>query len=201
MRCVSPSVGNHRASDRKCSENGHSGPAPATSLLRRPTKRQLRPRHAPVKIKIIGFAAWWLPSPERARQRGEDDGEQSGGRTRAQITGKMRAVQRSRRQGAPRARGACSPPPLCRRRSDLPDRRARRQHDGGGSRRGADFAARGRGKEIILADLRAGEMFGEIALLDGKPRSANATAHTNCELMVWSAATCCRSSNATRRPA
>ena len=33
-----------------------------------------------------------------------------------------------------------------------------------------------RGKEIILADLRAGEMFGEIALLDGKPRSANATA-------------------------
>ena len=41
-----------------------------------------------------------------------------------------------------------------------------------------------RGKEIILADLRAGEMFGEIALLDGKPRSANATAHTNCELMV-----------------
>src|SRR5580658_6994521 len=41
-----------------------------------------------------------------------------------------------------------------------------------------------RAKEIILADLRAGEMFGEIALLDGKPRSANATAHTNCELMV-----------------
>jgi CRP-like cAMP-binding protein len=41
-----------------------------------------------------------------------------------------------------------------------------------------------KGKEIILADLRAGEMFGEIALLDGKPRSANATALTNCELMV-----------------
>ena len=40
------------------------------------------------------------------------------------------------------------------------------------------------GKEIILADLRAGELFGEIALLDGKPRSANATALTNCELMV-----------------
>ncbi len=35
-----------------------------------------------------------------------------------------------------------------------------------------------RGKEIILADLRACEMFGEIAML------ANATAHTNCELMV-----------------
>jgi len=41
-----------------------------------------------------------------------------------------------------------------------------------------------RGKEIILADLAAGEMFGEIALLDGKARSANATALTNCELMV-----------------
>jgi CRP-like cAMP-binding protein len=41
-----------------------------------------------------------------------------------------------------------------------------------------------KGKEIILADLRAGEVFGEIALLDGKPRSANATALTNCELMV-----------------
>ena len=41
-----------------------------------------------------------------------------------------------------------------------------------------------RGKEIILADLQPGELFGEIALLDGKPRSANATALTNCELMV-----------------
>ena len=28
-----------------------------------------------------------------------------------------------------------------------------------------------RGKEVILADLRAGELFGEIAVLDGKPRS------------------------------
>jgi CRP/FNR family transcriptional regulator, cyclic AMP receptor protein len=41
-----------------------------------------------------------------------------------------------------------------------------------------------RGKEIILADLRCGELFGEIALLDGRPRSANAMALTNCELMV-----------------
>jgi CRP-like cAMP-binding protein len=41
-----------------------------------------------------------------------------------------------------------------------------------------------RGKEVILADLRAGELFGEIAVLDGKPRSADATALTNCELMV-----------------
>jgi CRP/FNR family cyclic AMP-dependent transcriptional regulator len=41
-----------------------------------------------------------------------------------------------------------------------------------------------KGKEIILADLQAGEFFGEIALLDGKTRSANATAQTKCELMV-----------------
>jgi CRP/FNR family transcriptional regulator, cyclic AMP receptor protein len=41
-----------------------------------------------------------------------------------------------------------------------------------------------KGRDIILADLPAGELFGEIALLDGKPRSANATALTNCELLV-----------------
>ena len=41
-----------------------------------------------------------------------------------------------------------------------------------------------KGTEIILADLPAGEVLGEIALLDGKPRSANATALTNCELMI-----------------
>jgi len=41
-----------------------------------------------------------------------------------------------------------------------------------------------RGKEIILADLRPGELFGEIALLDGRPRSANAKALTNCQLTV-----------------
>jgi CRP/FNR family cyclic AMP-dependent transcriptional regulator len=40
------------------------------------------------------------------------------------------------------------------------------------------------GKEIILADLPPGELLGEIALLDGKPRSANATALTNCELII-----------------
>jgi CRP-like cAMP-binding protein len=40
------------------------------------------------------------------------------------------------------------------------------------------------GKEIILADLVDGELFGEIAMLDGKPRSANATAVTKCELLV-----------------
>lgn len=41
-----------------------------------------------------------------------------------------------------------------------------------------------KGRDIILADLPAGEFFGEIALLDGKPRSANAAALTNCELLV-----------------
>lgn len=41
-----------------------------------------------------------------------------------------------------------------------------------------------KGRDIILADLSAGELFGEIALLDGMARSANATALTNCELLV-----------------
>lgn len=40
------------------------------------------------------------------------------------------------------------------------------------------------GREIILADLPAGEVFGEVAMLDGKERSAGATALTNCELLV-----------------
>jgi CRP-like cAMP-binding protein len=39
-------------------------------------------------------------------------------------------------------------------------------------------------KQIILADLLPGELFGEMALLDGKPRSASATALTKCELLV-----------------
>ncbi|HEY1361657.1 MAG TPA: Crp/Fnr family transcriptional regulator [Xanthobacteraceae bacterium] len=40
------------------------------------------------------------------------------------------------------------------------------------------------GKEIVLAILHAGEVFGEIAMLDGKPRSADATALTACNLAV-----------------
>jgi CRP-like cAMP-binding protein len=41
-----------------------------------------------------------------------------------------------------------------------------------------------KGKEVILGDLHPGDLFGEIAMLDGKPRSANATALTKCELLV-----------------
>ena len=41
-----------------------------------------------------------------------------------------------------------------------------------------------KGRDMILADLPAGELFGEIALLDGSPRSASATALTKCELLV-----------------
>jgi CRP-like cAMP-binding protein len=40
------------------------------------------------------------------------------------------------------------------------------------------------GKEIVLADLPTGAVFGEIALLDGRERTADAVALTNCELMV-----------------
>jgi CRP/FNR family cyclic AMP-dependent transcriptional regulator len=40
------------------------------------------------------------------------------------------------------------------------------------------------GRDIILSDLKAGEVFGEVALLDGLPRSAAATALTNCELLL-----------------
>jgi CRP/FNR family cyclic AMP-dependent transcriptional regulator len=41
-----------------------------------------------------------------------------------------------------------------------------------------------RGKAVILADLSAGEVLGEIALLDGRERSADAAALTKCELLV-----------------
>lgn len=40
------------------------------------------------------------------------------------------------------------------------------------------------GKEIILALLKKGDMFGEMALLENKPRSACAIAHEACKLMV-----------------
>jgi CRP-like cAMP-binding protein len=41
-----------------------------------------------------------------------------------------------------------------------------------------------KGKTVILADLTAGDVLGEVALLDGKERSADATALTKCGLVV-----------------
>src|SRR5215471_17772423 len=40
------------------------------------------------------------------------------------------------------------------------------------------------GREVLLAILHPGEVFGEIALLDGKERTADAWAITDCELGV-----------------
>jgi CRP/FNR family transcriptional regulator, cyclic AMP receptor protein len=40
------------------------------------------------------------------------------------------------------------------------------------------------GKEILFNIINAGEIFGEIAVLDGDERSADATAMTDCEVMI-----------------
>ncbi len=40
------------------------------------------------------------------------------------------------------------------------------------------------GRDIVLNVIRSGEVFGEIALLDGRARTANATAMSDCELIV-----------------
>jgi CRP/FNR family cyclic AMP-dependent transcriptional regulator len=40
------------------------------------------------------------------------------------------------------------------------------------------------GRDIVLRIIHPGEIFGEIALLDGRPRTADATVMTDCELMV-----------------
>jgi CRP/FNR family transcriptional regulator, cyclic AMP receptor protein len=40
------------------------------------------------------------------------------------------------------------------------------------------------GRDIVLTIMHEGDIFGEIALLDGHPRTADATAMTDCELMV-----------------
>lgn len=39
-------------------------------------------------------------------------------------------------------------------------------------------------REVVLAELTAGDVFGEVALLDGGERSADAAAITNCSLVV-----------------
>lgn len=39
-------------------------------------------------------------------------------------------------------------------------------------------------RNIVLADLGAGEVFGEVAMLDGGERSADARASTNCTLII-----------------
>lgn len=40
------------------------------------------------------------------------------------------------------------------------------------------------GKEVLLAMLKKGDFFGEMALLENLPRSASAIAHDDCQLMV-----------------
>jgi CRP-like cAMP-binding protein len=40
------------------------------------------------------------------------------------------------------------------------------------------------GKELTFNTIRTGEVFGEIAMLDGRPRSADATAAEDCNLLV-----------------
>jgi CRP/FNR family transcriptional regulator, cyclic AMP receptor protein len=40
------------------------------------------------------------------------------------------------------------------------------------------------GRELVLSTMREGDVFGEIALLDGKERTADATAMSDCELLV-----------------
>ena len=39
------------------------------------------------------------------------------------------------------------------------------------------------GEEIHLADLKAGDFFGEVSLIQGKPRTATVTSKTKVELM------------------
>ncbi len=40
------------------------------------------------------------------------------------------------------------------------------------------------GHEVVLAQVSRGEIFGELAVIDGQPRSADATAAESCELIV-----------------
>lgn len=41
------------------------------------------------------------------------------------------------------------------------------------------------GRAVVMSELKPGAVFGEIALLDGGPRSADATASTACRLLVF----------------
>jgi CRP-like cAMP-binding protein len=45
-------------------------------------------------------------------------------------------------------------------------------------------AASSEGKSAVFNQIGAGEIFGEIALLDGQPRTADAMAFTDCRLMI-----------------
>ena len=45
------------------------------------------------------------------------------------------------------------------------------------------------GDEVVLADLRSGEFFGELVLLDGKPRSADAVIVEDATLAILSRST------------
>jgi len=40
------------------------------------------------------------------------------------------------------------------------------------------------GKELVLTILESGDFFGDLALLDGEPRSADALAHDHCRLLL-----------------
>jgi CRP-like cAMP-binding protein len=40
------------------------------------------------------------------------------------------------------------------------------------------------GRQVVLSVLRSGDVFGEIAMLDGKERTADAAALTRCEILV-----------------
>ena len=39
------------------------------------------------------------------------------------------------------------------------------------------------GQQIIVAKLKSGDSFGEMALIDNAPRTASAVAHTDCKIM------------------
>jgi CRP-like cAMP-binding protein len=40
------------------------------------------------------------------------------------------------------------------------------------------------GRQVVLSELRVGDVFGEIALIDGKERTADVTALTDCEILM-----------------